>query len=140
MSSAFWCVERLSYLLPLRHCNPIRDLRHLTSDLAGAHVTLRSVAATKRIYRDLCVRTAQQWAVAGHFQLFGRCSRQCDVQMIAQWMNYHSTEHKSCTESVGEHDCGCIGRHRSCLWHTALCQLKHTFGCAELPVRVPDVP
>ena len=22
----------------------------------------------------------------------------------------------------------------------ALCQLKHTFGCAELPVRVPDVP
>ena len=92
MSSAFWCVERLSYLLPLRHCNPIRDLRHLTSDPAGAHVILRSVAATKRIYRDLCVRTAQQWAVAGHFQLFGRRSRQCDVQMIAQWMNYHSTD------------------------------------------------
>ena len=140
MTRAFRCVEGRSSLLPLRHCSANRDWRHVMSDPAGARVILRSAATTERIYRDLCARTAQQWVVAGNFQLFGRCSRQCDVQMIAQWMNYHSTEHKSCTESVGEHDCGCIGRHRSCLWHTALCQLKHTFGCAELPVRVPDVP
>ena len=108
MSSALWCVERRSSLLPLWHCNAIRDLRHLTSDPPGARVILRSATTTERIHRDLCVRTAQLWAAAGHFQLFGRRSRQCDVQMIAQWMNYHSTEHKSCTESVGEHDCGCI--------------------------------
>ena len=83
------------------------------SDPAGARVILRSAATTERIYRDLCVRTAQQWAVAGHFQLFGRRNRQCDVQMITRWMNYHSKEHNSCTESAGERDFGCIGAHRS---------------------------
>ena len=140
MSSALWCVERRSSLLPLWHCNAIRDLRHLTSDPPGSRVILRSATTTERIHRDLCVRTTQRWAAAGHFQLFGRRSRQCDVQMIARWMNYLSTEHLSGTESAGEHDCGCTGAHRSCLWHTALCRLKHTFGCAELPVRAPDVP
>ena len=54
------------------------------SDPAGAHAMLWSGTSAGRSYRSLCQRTAKEGVVAGHFQLLGRCSGQCDVQMTAQ--------------------------------------------------------